>query len=206
MKAKRYFITGIDTDIGKTIVSAIVTEALQADYWKPVQSGDLENTDTMKVQRLISNPKTVFHKEAYALKTPASPHYAAELDGVRIAMNKIIPPATNNHLVVEGAGGLFVPLNDKKLILDLVQQLGYEVIVVSKNYLGSINHTLSTIDALQQREIPIAGVLFNGEPTPSTEDYIIKYTGVKKIGNLEWMDHVSKAGIKEIANKFKTFF
>jgi len=128
---KKYFITGISTEVGKTVASAIVTEAINADYWKPIQAGELENSDTHKVARLISNTKTVMHSNSYALCTPMSPHAAAEIDGVSIDLNKIIEPKTKNHLVIEGAGGLLVPLNDEHTILDLIKP-DYKIIVVSR--------------------------------------------------------------------------
>src|SRR5690606_31628963 len=144
----KLFITGISTAAGKTITAAIFTEALEADYWKPVQSGDLENSDSIKVRRLISNTKTIIHRESVLLKTPASPHLAAEIDNIKIETAKIEEPTTDNHLVIEGAGGLFVPLNDSDTIADLIKP-NYKVVVVSRNYLGSINHTLLTIEALR---------------------------------------------------------
>ncbi|MEM8847356.1 MAG: dethiobiotin synthase, partial [Bacteroidota bacterium] len=139
------FVTGISTEVGKTVASAIVVEALEADYWKPVQAGDLENSDSHKIERLISNTKTKIHPNAYALNTPMSPHAAAEIDGVKVDLEKINPPQTENHLVIEGAGGLLVPLNERDTIHDLIQP-NYKVIVVSRHYLGSINHTLLTIE------------------------------------------------------------
>ena len=199
---KTYFVSGIDTDAGKTVVAAILTEAMKADYWKPIQAGELDNSDTMKVRNLISNTNTKFHPESYALQTPASPHYAAALDKVTITLDNIQPPKTNNHLIIEGAGGLFVPLNKKLLIIDLIEQWQFPVVLVSKNYLGSINHTLLSIDALQKRGIPIAGIIFNGPPTPSTEDFILEYTQVPKLGNLEWMDVVNKEKIIEKSKLF----
>ncbi|MEM8848047.1 MAG: dethiobiotin synthase, partial [Bacteroidota bacterium] len=135
------FVTGISTEVGKTVASAIVVEALEADYWKPVQAGDLDNSDSHKIERLISNTKTKIHPNSYALNTPMSPHAAAEIDGIRVDLEKIVPPQTENHLVIEGAGGLLVPLNEKDTINDLILT-NYKVIVVSRHYLGSINHTL----------------------------------------------------------------
>ena len=127
---KRYFVTGIGTEVGKTVVAAILTEALQADYWKPVQSGDLHNSDTMKVQRLIGNTQTKFHPEGYALTQPLSPHASAAIDGVTIDPAQIVPPATSNTLIIEGAGGLLVPLNDKDLLADLIPTLNATVVLV----------------------------------------------------------------------------
>ena len=121
MEQKKYFITGISTEVGKTVASAIITEALEADYWKPVQSGDLEYSDTHKVQELISNKNSVFHQNSYALNTPMSPHASAEIDGVTIELDKIVEPVTENNLVIEGAGGLLVPLNDSETILDVIK-------------------------------------------------------------------------------------
>ena len=167
---KRIFVTGISTEVGKTIASAIITEALEADYWKPVQAGDLEHSDSHKVASLISNEKTVIHNNSYALNTPMSPHAAAEIDGITIAINKIEAPQTDNHLVIEGAGGLLVPLNDSDTILDLIKP-DYKVVVVSRHYLGSINHSLLTIGWLQQKGFEVS-VLFSGQQHPSTETII----------------------------------
>ncbi|QHL86687.1 dethiobiotin synthase [Nibribacter ruber] len=176
---KRYFVTGIGTDVGKTIAAAILTQALHADYWKPVQAGSLEATDTMRVQELVSNSRSVFHPEAYRLKLPASPHLAAAQEGIDIDLNNIQLPQTQNHLIVEGAGGVMVPLNNNELVLDLISKLNLEVILVSRNYLGSINHTLTTLEVLKARNISVVGIIFNGVPNPSTEQFIKDYTQVK---------------------------
>ena len=173
---KKLFITGIGTDIGKTIVSSIIVEALKADYWKPIQSGDLSFTDTMKVQSLITNSTSVFHQESYKFVNPLSPHAAAALEETRIDLERIKSPETTNNLIIEGAGGLLVPLNDKHFIIDLITHLDAEVILVSKNYLGSINHTLLTYEALKQRNIKIKGLIFNGNENLATENSIINYT------------------------------
>ncbi len=201
---KQFFVTGIDTEIGKTVVSAILTEALKADYWKPIQSGDLENSDSMKVKSLIGNSKTVIHPEAYRLNTPASPHYSAALDGVEIKLNAIQLPETDNDLIVEGAGGLMVPLNDQFLIIDLIEKLALPVVLVSKNYLGSINHTMLSIEVLKQRNIPIAGIIFNGKRTPSTEDYILKYSGLILLGRLEEEAEINPSIIEKYAKQIDT--
>ena len=179
----KLFITGISTDVGKTIASAIIVEALQADYWKPIQAGDLEHSDTHKVQSLISNTQSHFHSNSYALQTPASPHLAAAIDGITITMNEIQEPKTNNHLVVEGAGGILVPLNETQSVVDLIQP-DYKVIVVSRHYLGSINHTLLTIEALQNRKIQVAGIIFSGDENTSSESIILSRTAVPFIGRI----------------------
>lgn len=198
---KKYFITGISTEVGKTIVSAIVTEALQADYWKPVQAGDLDNSDTHKVAQLVSNSISKFHKNSYALQTPMSPHAAAKIDGLTIDLRQIIEPITNNHLVIEGAGGLLVPLNNQDTILDLIQP-DYKVIVVSRHYLGSINHTLLTINLLQQNGFDVA-LIFSGNKHPSTEEIIAKYTSAKILGRVEEEPYFDKNVIIEYAAKFR---
>lgn len=197
---KKYFVTGIGTEIGKTITSAVLVEYLQADYWKPIQSGDLHQSDSLKVKALISNIKTKFHPEAYRLTQPFSPHYSAKLDGVHIDLNKIEIPETANHLIVEGAGGLLVPLNEEHLIIDLIKKLALEVILVSKNYLGSINHTLLSVEALRSRNIPVKGIIFNGEENPASESIIIKMTGLNVIGRIPNLAEINKENILAVAN------
>jgi dethiobiotin synthetase len=198
----KLFITGIGTDVGKTIASAIITEALQADYWKPIQAGDLSQSDSHKISNFISNTKTIVHPNSYELNTPASPHYAASLDNLVIDIKKIKEPKTQNHLVVEGAGGILVPLNDKDTIADLIQP-DYKVIVVSRHYLGSINHTLMTIEALKSRKITIAGILFNGDENPATESIILSKTGVKNLGRIGNEPYFDKNVIAEYADAFR---
>ncbi|WP_264565888.1 dethiobiotin synthase [Flavobacterium sp. N3904] len=198
----KLFVTGISTDVGKTIASAIIVEALEADYWKPIQAGDVDNSDSHKIKLLVSNDKTVIHPNSYLLNTPASPHLAAEIDGVIIDLEKIIAPETNNHLVIEGAGGVFVPVNDSDCVIDLIQP-DYKVIVVSRHYLGSINHTLLTIESLLNRKITIGGIIFSGEENKSTESIILKKTGVKCIGRIEQEPYFDQNVIKEYADLFR---
>lgn len=198
----KIFVTGIGTDVGKTIASSIITESLQADYWKPIQAGDLDNSDSHKIERYISNDKTVIHPNSYKLNTPASPHLAAEIDGITISIEKILAPETENHLVIEGAGGLFVPLNNQDTIVDLIQS-DYKVVVVSRHYLGSINHTLLTIEALQNRKIAIAGIIFSGEKNDATESIILSKTGIKLIGRIEQEPYFDQNVIKDYADQFR---
>ncbi len=198
---KTYFVTGISTDIGKTIASAILVEALEADYFKPVQAGDLDNSDTHKVQRLVSNSKSLFYPNSYALQTPMSPHGAAEIDGLTIDTQKIQRPKTKNYLVMEGAGGLMVPLNDSETILDLIQPKD-KVIVVSRHYLGSINHTLLTINTLKENGFDVS-IIYNGDEHQSTESIIGKMTGVNVIGRINDEPYFDQNVIKEYAEKFK---
>ena len=198
----KIFITGISTDVGKTIASSIVVEALEADYWKPVQAGDLDNSDTHKVKSRISNSKSQFYSNAYELNTPASPHLAAEIDGITIDLKQIQEPKTENHLVIEGAGGIFVPLNEKDTIADLIQP-DYKVIIVSRHYLGSINHTLLTIEAIQNRGIKVSGIIFSGSENKSTESLILNKTGIKCIGRIEEEPFFDQNVIKEYADLFR---
>lgn len=196
-----FFITGISTNVGKTIASAIVAEALGADYWKPIQAGELEDSDSHKIARLVSNAKTKIHANGYALKTPASPHLAAEMDGVSIDLDSMRPPKTSNHLVIEGAGGLLVPINDSQTIADLIRP-EYKVIVVSRHYLGSISHTLLTVEALQHRKLDIAGIIFSGDENEPTERIILSKTRAKMIGRIENEPYFDKNVVLDYAEKF----
>lgn len=191
------FITGIGTGVGKTIISAIVTEKLKADYWKPIQSGELDSSDTMKVKSLVSNNITQFHPEAYRLTQPFSPHKSAAIDKVTIDIQNIIIPKTDNQLVIEGAGGLMVPLNDNFLIIDLIKQLNAKVIVVSQNYLGSINHTLLSLHALKKYNIDVTGVIFNGVKDIYSKSYILDYSGVVDLGHVPQYEKINKKTIIE---------
>lgn len=202
MSAKNtYFITGISTDVGKTIASAIITEALEADYWKPIQAGDLNNSDSHKIKRLISNTKTSIHPNSYSLQTPMSPHAAAEIDKTIINLDSITPPQTKNHLVIEGAGGLLVPLNEKNTIADIIKP-NYKVIVVSRHYLGSINHTLLTLDFLKNKGYNTS-IIFSGDENKTTETIIKKMTNCPVIGRIEEEPYFDKNVIKEYSNLFR---
>jgi dethiobiotin synthetase len=198
----KLFITGIGTDVGKTIASSILVEALEADYWKPIQAGDLANSDTNKVEKYVSNTTTTFHKNAYALRTPASPHYAAEIDGITIDVKKIIEPTITNHLVIEGAGGILVPLNSTDCVIDLIQP-DYKVIVVSRHYLGSINHTLMTIEILKSRKLNVAGIIFSGDENKATESIILEKTNVPLIGRMDNEPYFDQNVIKYYADLFR---
>jgi dethiobiotin synthetase len=198
----KLFVTGISTDVGKTIASSIVVEALEADYWKPIQAGDLDNSDTHKVKSRISNSKSQFHSNSYQLNTPASPHLAAEIDGITIDLKEIQEPETKNHLVIEGAGGIFVPLNEKDTIADLIQP-DYKIIVVSRHYLGSINHTLLTIEAIQNRGFQVHGIIFSGSENKSTESLILNKARIKCIGRIDEEPYFDQNVIKEYADLFR---
>ena len=201
--SKTYFITGIGTGIGKTIVSSIVTEKLQADYWKPIQSGDLDQSDSMKVESLISNSKTVIHQEAFRLTQPLSPHLSAKLDNTDLSIDKLFTPSTDNTLIIEGAGGLMVPLNDRELLIDYIIALKVEVILVSQNYLGSINHTLLSLELLKARNVTVKGIIYNGGSNIETERYINQYSSVEILGNIPVLDVITKETIQQAGQYLK---
>lgn len=192
-----YFITAIGTDSGKTLVSAIFCEALQADYWKPVQAGLPRDTDT--VRRLISNPHTIFHQEQFLLRTPASPHVAAKMEQTAISLSAFTLPKTSNGLIVEGAGGCLVPLNDENFIIDLVSRFSAEIVVVSNHYLGSINHTLLTLEALKRRLLPVKGIVFNGGLNVETERIILQHAKVKCLLRLDKETEITSQVVKKYA-------
>lgn len=206
LKQKPLFITGIGTGVGKTVSSAILVESLKADYWKPIQSGDLDYSDTDKVKELVSNGKTVFHPEAYRLTQPFSPHKSAALDGIQIELSKIILPETNNQLIIEGAGGLMVPLNDTDLMIDLIQKLDAEVILVSQNYLGSINHTLMSAEILISRKLKLSMIIFCGNKDKDTETIISSKLRITT-AHLPFFEELTKREITKYSTKniFSTF-
>lgn len=194
---EQFFITGIGTGIGKTIVSAVLVEKLNADYWKPIQSGDLDNSDSAFVKKLISNKVSKFHPEAYRLSQPFSPHKSAAVDRITIEPERIVTPNTSNSLIIEGAGGLMVPLNDRFLMIDLIKKTGAPVILVSQNYLGSINHTLLSIQVLKQYRIPVKGIIFNGIKDIYSKDFILNYTGITLLGHIPQYNTINKKSIIE---------
>ena len=198
----KIFITGIGTDVGKTIVSAIVVEALAADYWKPIQAGELGYSDSHKIEELISNDRSRIYDSSYALKTPMSPHAAAAIDGITIELDKITSPNTVNNIVIEGAGGLLVPLNENETILDLIDN-DYKIVVVSRHYLGSINHTLLTIEVIKSHGFEISGIIFSGKKNETTEEIIKKLSGVRVLGRIDEEEVFNKDVVKRYANSFK---
>jgi len=199
----RIFVTGIGTNVGKTIVSAIITEALQADYWKPVQTGMEEGTDAERVRKLICNSKSKIHPETFCLRLPASPHAAAEAENIKIHIEDFIVPETKNTLVIEGAGGLMVPLNENELVIDLIKKLNAKVVLVVRHYLGSINHSLLSIEALQNRKLPVAGIIYNGEPNPSSEKAIEAFCNYKITGRVGQEPVFNSAAILKYAGNMQ---
>ena len=201
---RKIFVTGIGTDVGKTVVSSILVEALKADYWKPIQTGAFYSTDSEKLKDFISNENTIIHPEAYSFQQPMSPHAAAEQLGTSVSLSNINLPQTNNStIIIEGAGGIMVPLNDSEFMVDLIQKLEAETVLVIQNYLGSINHSLLSIDALQRRNVKILGIIFNGAPHQLSEDIVLKYSSLKCLGKISKELELNKRIISRYAQDFK---
>ncbi|MFA9198541.1 MAG: dethiobiotin synthase [Aquirufa sp.] len=195
---KQFIVAGIGTEIGKTVVSAILTAGLKADYWKPVQAGDLDTGDAYWIRNWV--PSATVHPSTYALTQPMSPHSAAEIDGITISVERFKIP-TDKTLIVELAGGIMVPLNDQQTNLDLIKHLNLPVILVSKNYLGSLNHTLLSYELLKQHGVQMAGIVFNGPENPSGEKFILNHTGLPLILRVNQESEINEAVIASYANK-----
>ena len=210
MKNKRYFLSGIGTGVGKTLAAAVLVEALAADYWKPVQTGSQSDWDRLTVENLVSPlPSRQFHPETYALPEPLSPHAAAALAGLEIDTALIQLPETSANLVVEGAGGLLVPLNTKgEFILDLPQRWEIPLVLVVSAYLGNINHTLLSVEALKNRGMSIAALWFNGgDNLPHTESFIRDYTGLALWPSLpQCPKQPDRAWVQSQAARLRSFF
>jgi dethiobiotin synthetase len=184
----RLVVTGTDTGVGKTVFAAALTGALRGGYWKPIQSGLEEETDSETVLRLSGvTPGNIF-QEAWRLKTPASPHRAAEIDGVSIIPDALSPPETTLPLIIEGAGGLLVPLTHQQTFADVFARWQFPVILCARTVLGTINHTLLSLEAMRQRRIPIMGVAFIGDAQPDSERVIEEMSGARRLGRLPRMD------------------
>ncbi|MBI2730868.1 MAG: dethiobiotin synthase [Sphingobacteriales bacterium] len=201
------FITGIGTDVGKTVVSAIIAEALEADYWKPVQAGYDDGTDSEWVNQMLSNQISTVYPETYKFKMPASPHIAASEENIKIDLNKIYTQykqflRAERPLVIEGAGGLMVPLNENEFVSGLIKKLNAKVILVSRNYLGSINHSLLTAEVCKKHQLDVIGWIFN-DNYMHYEDQIVSWTGYPKIGSVDYMLEPDKAFIRSNAEKMR---
>ncbi|HEY9697308.1 MAG TPA: dethiobiotin synthase [Trichocoleus sp.] len=196
---ERFFITGTDTNVGKTVVSAMLTLGLNATYWKPIQSGLDTITDTEYVQQVTGLDQTHFLPERYRLTEPLSPHASAAIDGVKIHLSDFELPSSikNQHLIVEGAGGLLVPINDRHYVIDLIQYLQLPVCLVARSTLGTINHTLLSIAQLRRQNIPILGVIINGELNASNRSAIANYGQVTIIGELNRLETINPASLKQ---------
>ena len=194
---KKFIVTGIGTDIGKTVVSSILAEALKATYWKPVQAGDLDNSDSLKIKKWCSESVQVL-PEVFRLSQPLSPHSAAEIDNIKITANDLVLPEVDGNFILEGAGGIMVPLNQEGLLfVDLIPMWNLPVILVSRHYLGSINHTLLTAEILQNRGAKIEGIIFVGDENKSTESIILSKTKLKLIARIPIVNEITKEFIKD---------
>lgn len=189
---ERIFVTGIGTGVGKTFISAILAKALDADYWKPVQAGYAEGTDSEWVAKWLAETGSVVHPEVYRLAKPASPHIAAREEGITIDLQNICKkiPVNNRTLLIEGAGGLLVPLNNSKFVADLIKELDAKVILVSRNYLGSINHSLLTARVCRDMQLPVIGWIFNDQYLDYEEE-IVQWSNFPRIASIPYSDNLN---------------
>lgn len=199
---RKIFVTGIGTDVGKTVVSAVLTEGMRADYWKPIQTGAAFGSDSEKVKRLVTNGVSVVHPEAYRFDAYVSPHSAATAEGKSIDMDQIAPPATDRTLIIEGAGGLLVPINEKYFMVDLIKKFEAETILVSQNYLGNINHTLLSCEAMRARNLKVLGIIFTGTENPASESIILANAGYPLLGRINREVSINPEVIKKYASYF----
>ena len=207
---KRFFVTGTDTGVGKTIASALLCAALDAAYWKPVQTGSREGTDRETVRQFACLSPDDEFPESYCLPEPVSPHLAAEWNGIRIRLDAIHAPAVSEEkwLIAEGAGGVMVPLNDSEFMLDLMKRLGFPVVLVARTALGTINHTLLSLAALRSKEIPVAGVILNGEENRDNRAALERFGQVPTLGWIPPLPQVSRQALRRVfdANFDKSHF
>lgn len=200
---KKLFITGTDTDLGKTVVSSILVSGLEAGYWKPIQAGRDPITDTEFLRKATDLPDSHFYKESFNLTEPMSPHAAAKIDRVTIHFDDIREPkATQEHLIIEGAGGLIVPVNDNQYIIDLIAHFGYPALLVAKSGLGTLNHTLLSLEAMRNRNIPVFGVVLVGERHDSNEEAIIKYGQIERLFRLPILPDLTPKTVNEAFNSY----
>ena len=193
MNGPTIIVTGTDTDVGKTVFSAALAAALGASYWKPIQAGSIGDTDTDRVAALSGLPPSKMLAEAYRLRTPCSPHRAAELDGVSIDLTCLDPPALDGPLVIEGAGGVMVPATRDTLFADLFARWRLPTVIVARTALGTINHSLLSIEALRSREVPICGIAFIGEANEDSESTIAAIGMVRRLGRLPHLPRLDQA-------------
>ncbi|MBS1489128.1 MAG: dethiobiotin synthase [Bacteroidetes bacterium] len=196
-------VAGIHTGIGKTVCSAVICQALGFDYWKPVQAGELDNTDSQLVQRLVSNTTCQIHAERFRLKKAASPHDAAAHENISISRDDFQIPSTQNNLLIETAGGLMSPLNTNFLNINLLEHLNLPVVLVSNNYLGSINHTLLSCEAMKHRNLNVLGLVLVGNSVRSSEEFILQHTHLPHLFSIPLFKKLDRATIKEFATPEK---
>ena len=192
-------LTGIHTDIGKTVCAAVLARALQCDYWKPIQAGSLDHTDSDTVRRLSDT--THIHPETYRLQLAASPHTAARAEQVTIALTDLNAPAMQQPLLIETAGGVCSPINDQDVVADLLAHYHWPTVLVTQHYLGSISHTISAIDALKARGIRILGLIVNGDAHAESEQFITQYSQLPILAHIAHMDELSAQNIAQQAER-----
>jgi dethiobiotin synthetase len=197
----RILVAGIGTEVGKTVVAGILTMLLDGDYWKPIQTGDEKESDPNTIKKWVGQDRV--HPSSYSLKARQSPHHAARLENIAISCDAINIPNTARPLIIESVGGVFVPLTSSVLSIDLFKSWNCKWVIVSKHYLGSINHTLLTIDALKQHGVPILGIIFNGIPNHDTEDVILKLTNLAPLGRLLPEPNLNKQSIHRYVKKWQ---
>ena len=200
---QKFFITGTDTEVGKTVVAAMLTLGLNGVYWKPVQSGIEVGGDRAWIEQVTCLGKEHFRPESYALRQPLSPHAAARLDGIQLKIEDIFLPsvAANTHLIVEGAGGILVPLNEHHTMLDLMVQLDLPVLIVARSTLGTINHTLLSLEALRQRQLNILGVVLNGPLNAGNREAIEQFGRTQVVAELEPLETLTSLSLIETYTK-----
>jgi dethiobiotin synthetase len=205
--SKTYFVSGIGTDVGKTVASAILCRAFEAAYWKPIQAGTVLGSDKDTVRHLCGDTQVIYD-EAYALKEPLSPHTAARIESVHIDVKSIVIPKHEGTLIVEGAGGLMVPITREFMYSDWIKSQKLPVILVSRHYLGSLNHTMLSLEFIQKNEIPLVGILFIGKDNDHNEALICARYDVRNLGNLPEVSAVTPTFVQvyaeELKNRWKT--
>lgn len=204
-ESSSYFIAGIDTDAGKSLVSAILTLGLKANYWKPVQAGNVPHTDSEWIKRVTGLPEDRFFPESYLLQLAASPHAAAEAENIQIGSESLVPPKSERPLIIEGAGGLMVPLRKDYLFADWLAQYKIPTILVVKTYLGCINHSLLSLEALRSRDIPLEGIIFNDGGRPESESVILEYAQAPLLGRVPQLDQIDPSSLQTTFNKHFSF-
>jgi dethiobiotin synthetase len=193
-----FFVTGTDTDVGKTLVSSWLLTHLDASYWKPVQAGVEPESDSARVRRLAEVPPERILPEAYVLPEPIAPHEAARRAGIALDMAKLVPPPVDGLIVVEGGGGLMVPITDAAYMIDLAAELHLPIILVARSTLGTINHTLLSLEAIRRRGLPLAGVVISGPETPHNRAAIERYGQAEVIAEIPWLETVNRSTLRAI--------
>jgi len=202
--SKAYIVAGTDTGVGKTTVAAMLTLALDGLYWKPIQSGTDDGTDRQRVQTLTRLPNDRLLPERYVLSRSLSPHRAAELDGVEIKAEALALPAFDRTLIIEGAGGLLVPITRHQLQIDVFANWGAPIILCARTALGTINHTLLSIEALRSRQMQLHGLIFVGDDNPDTMRTIAELSGARHLGLVPWLDRLDRGALLDaFARGFK---